>query len=172
MREQSKSQNTQIASRLSILGTCGKVGFKILTVLTLDGLSHVYGPISARSNDVGMVNISGLNRYLYHLQHDCFVATAGDEIIYSAFGDGIFNMGLWCIVLHFCAFGGFDLTLEQLLCNRHYVNSAQILIKHNYTLMSNLFCICANKEWNRMANKAPYAFEQLRVSHLMVNCYV
>jgi hypothetical protein len=96
--------------------------FKILTVLTKDGLSHLYGPILARHNDVGMLNISGLNEYLCCLQHDCFVTVAGVEVIYSAFGDGMFNMGLWCIVSYFHAFGRFDLTLEQLLCNRH-VNS-------------------------------------------------
>jgi hypothetical protein len=38
--------------------------------------------------------------------------------------------------------------------------------------MSSLFCICANKEWNRLAKKAPYAIEQLKVSYLMVNCCV
>jgi hypothetical protein len=100
-----------------------------------------------------------------------FVTAVGDEMINSAFVDGIFNMGLRCILLRFHSFGGIDLTFEHFLCNRQ-VNSAQISIEIKYNLKISPFPICADNEWNRVPKKAPYAFKQLRVFHLLVKCYV
>jgi hypothetical protein len=42
-------------------------------------------------------------------------------------------------------------------------------------MVSNLFCICSLKEWNKLANKWSHyydALNQLRVFHLLINCYV
>jgi hypothetical protein len=49
-------------------------------------------------------------------------------------------------------------------------------IEKNCGMTSSLFRVCADREWSKSKlakkKKAPYAAEQLRVSHLLVNCYV
>jgi hypothetical protein len=145
-------------------------GYKVLTVVTPDGMSYVYGPVSARPNDIGVLHMSNLNDFLHRLQLGLFQTSTGDEIIYSVFGDGIFNLGLRCISSRFQVFGEHLLTLEQLLCNRHS-SSARMSIEKTYGMTSSLFRVCANKEWSKLAKRTPYSAEQLRVSHLLVNCY-
>ena len=143
----------------------------MLTVVTPDGISYVYGPVSARPNDINVLNMSNLNNYMHRLQLGLFETSTGDEVIYSVFGDGIFNLGLWCISSRFRQLAGLPLTYEQLLCNRH-CNSARMSIEKTYGMTSSLFRVCANKEWSKLAKRNPYAAEQLRVSHLLVNYYV
>ena len=45
-------------------------------------------------------------------------------------------------------------------------------IEKNYGMTSRLFRVCVDREWSKLAKKVPYTAEQLRVSHLLVNCYV
>ena len=70
---------------------------------------------------------------------------------------------------------GWPLTHEQLLCNRH-ASFARMSIEKNCGMTSSLFRVCADREWSKSKlakkKKAPYAAEQLCVSHLLVNCYV
>ena len=39
-------------------------------------------------------------------------------------------------------------------------------------MTSSIFRICNMREGSKLAHKVPYAAEQLRVCHLLVNCYV
>ncbi len=68
-------------------------GLKVLTIVLPNGIiAHLYGPISARENDIGTLNLSDLNRHLMALQPEITLARANGELVlyYSLFGDGIF----------------------------------------------------------------------------------
>jgi hypothetical protein len=60
-------------------------GMKLLSIVMANGLSVMHGPHSARENDIGSVNISGLEDYLINMQ-------AGQPTRYCAYGDGIFRL--------------------------------------------------------------------------------
>lgn len=45
-------------------------------------------------------------------------------------------------------------------------------IEKNYGMVSTLFKICTVVDKNKLAKEKPYALEQLRVCHLLLNCYV
>lgn len=66
-------------------------GVKIETVMLPNGISTVFGPTSARPNDVaGVLRMSNLDEFLFALQQ-------GSRRIFSLFGDGIYNVaGLHC----------------------------------------------------------------------------
>ncbi len=66
-------------------------GIKVETVLLPNGISTLYGPVSARPHDVaGVLQMSGLDEFLYDIQQD-------EEYVYSALGDGIYGQtGLRC----------------------------------------------------------------------------
>lgn len=49
---------------------------------------------------------------------------------------------------------------------------ARISIEHFYGLMGRLFPICSCWSQYKLQEEAPYALEQVRVCHLMTNCYI
>jgi hypothetical protein len=74
-------------------------GLKVLTVVFPNGIiAYLYGPVSARENDIGLLNLSWLNEHLMALQLEITVARAnGENILYfSLYGDEIF-LYLKCI---------------------------------------------------------------------------
>ena len=79
-------------------------GIKIETVHLPNGISTVFGPVSARPHDVnGVLQMSGLDRFLHVIQQ-------GANHIYSLLGDGVYNQaGL------LCKFKFFVMTLRSLL---------------------------------------------------------
>ena len=62
-----------------------------------NGISTLFGPVSARRNDAGVLKISNLNEFLVGIQRGRFATAAGDEVFFSAFGDLAFNLGLQCV---------------------------------------------------------------------------
>ena len=106
-------------------GYCKYHGFKIESILTPDGLSHIFGPVSARPNDVAVLRMSNLNEFLFLLQRGLWITADGAEVLFTAFGDGAYNLGLACISSYYRAFGAVPLTNEQDECNRH-LRSARI----------------------------------------------
>jgi hypothetical protein len=106
-------------------GYCKYHGFKIESILTPDGLSHIFGPVSARPNDVAVLRMSNLNEFLFLLQRGLWITADGAEVLFMAFGDGAYNLGLACISSYYRAFGAVPLTNEQDECNRH-LRSARI----------------------------------------------
>lgn len=52
------------------------------------------------------------------------------------------------------------------------LKAARITIEKNYAMIGNVFRICYSTENFKLAKKNPYALEQLRVCHLLANCYV
>jgi len=74
-------------------------GLKVLTVVFPNGIiAYLYGPVSARENDIGLLNLSWLNEHLVALQPEITAARAnGDNLLYfSLYGDKIFPY-LQCI---------------------------------------------------------------------------
>jgi len=50
-------------------------GLKVLTVVFPNGIiGYLYGPVSARENDIGLLNLSGLNQNLMALQPEVTLA--------------------------------------------------------------------------------------------------
>lgn len=74
-------------------------GIKVQTLMLPNGISCLFGPTSARVHDVtGILQMSGLDQFLLELQQ-------GNNHIYSALGDGIYNAnGLQCKLDHSCHF--------------------------------------------------------------------
>ncbi len=74
-------------------------GLKFLTVSFPNGLiGYMYGPVSGRENDVGVLNLSGLNAHLMALQPEIAAARERVEQIlcFTLYGDSICPM-LECI---------------------------------------------------------------------------
>ncbi len=68
---------------------------KVSTVSFLNGLiGYMYGPISRRENDTGILNLSGLNAHLMALQPEIAAAREhGEQVLYfTLHGDSIFPM--------------------------------------------------------------------------------
>ena len=64
-----------------------------------------------------------------------------------------------------------QLTNAQKRCNAA-MRSVRITVEKNYAMVSNLFCICSNKDNYKIAKEKPYAIEQLCVCTLLTNCYI
>ncbi len=71
-------------------------GIKVETVLLPNGISTVFGPVSARLHDTAsMLNMSGLNRFLIQIQRN-------RQHRYQVMGDGVYGMGfLECVRSYF-----------------------------------------------------------------------
>jgi len=127
-------------------------GLKVLTVMLANGIQAVYGPISARRNDIDCTQSSGLDNYLSELQQ-------GQEHKYCVFGDGIFR-----------ALDHADTTIRSY--NRPAANAplteiqehenvimrkVRVEIEHGYGDVTNLFGIVESKhEWKLMnTNSCP-----------------
>jgi hypothetical protein len=126
-------------------GYCKYHGFKIESILLPDGLSHIFGPVLARPNNVAVLRMSNLNEFLILLQRGLCITAGGVEVLFMTFGDGAYNLGLACISSYYHAFGGVPLTDDQDECNQH-LRSARITIEKNFGMVSSFFCICNLKE--------------------------
>jgi hypothetical protein len=72
---------------------------KVLTVVWPNGfVGYFYGPVSGWENDIGALNMPGLNQHLMALQPEVTAAlSCGEAVLYYAlFGDAIF-LFLQCI---------------------------------------------------------------------------
>lgn len=147
-------------------------GIKVETVFLPNGISTLFGPVSARNGDAGVEHMSNLNAYLVWLQTNMFVLLNGAQVYFAVFGDGAFSLGLQCIQTYFRSFGvGGVLSDDESKCN-NALKAARITIEKNYAMVSNIFRICKSVEGLKLAQNRPYALEQLRVCHLLTNCYI
>lgn len=149
-------------------------GIKVEEIHLPNGMSFLFGPVSAHHNDAGVLQMSNIDNYLAAIQEGKFtVATANGlrSVTYSVLGDSAFNFGLHCVQLYFCSVGGAELTEAEKRCNFH-LKSARMSIEHSFGQVSNLFKICHNKDEVILGKKIPYALKQLRVCHLLQNCHV
>jgi hypothetical protein len=147
-------------------------GIKVKTACLLNGLSTLFGPVSARRADTGVAAMSNLNAFHVLIQQGQFFSPAGAEVLFSAFGDCAFNLGHHCIQSYYRAFAaGVQLTDAQRRCNAG-MRSARVTIKKNYAMVSKLFYICTMRDGYKIAKERPYAIEQLCGCTLLTNCYV
>jgi len=143
-------------------------GIKVETVFLPNGMSTVFGPVSARRYDAtgvnGVLQMSNLNAFLVriqtHYQHE-----------YAAFGDSVYNVNLRCIRSYFRRYVGQPpLTAHERACN-DAIKKARLSIELSYAEVSDLFEMCANPKHNKLGKTNPYAIEQLRAAHLLCNIY-
>jgi hypothetical protein len=69
-----------------------------------NGLSMLFGPMSAQCTNTSMLTMGNLNKFLIQLQQGHFVTLAGVEVIYVGFGNLAFNLGLLCIQSYYKEF--------------------------------------------------------------------
>ena len=72
-------------------------GIKIESILLPNGISTIFGPVSSRRADTGVLLMSNLNNYLVELQRGRFFTREGAEVYYSGLSDSAFDLGLQCI---------------------------------------------------------------------------
>ena len=150
-------------------------GIKVEEIHLPNGMSFLFGPVSARHNDAGVLQMSNVDNYLAAIQEGVFTVEVPDgpprSVTYSVLGDSAFNFGLRCVQSYYRPFGGAELTAAEDRCNFH-LKSARMSIEHSFGQLSNLFKICHCRDEVKLGKKIPYALEQLRVCHLLQNCHV
>lgn len=116
--------------------------------------------------------MSNLNNFLLWLQRGLFrVAGLGDWIFMLQSGTPRLAIEMCVFNPYYKSYGaGAPLTDKQRNFN-NAMKAACITIEKNYGMTSTLFQICCVEGGNKLAKKS-IALEQLRVFHLMVNCYV
>jgi hypothetical protein len=67
-------------------------GIKVKTVFLPNGISTLFGPVSAWQADAGIVAMLNLNVFLVFIQRGQFFSPAGAEVLFTAFGDLAFNL--------------------------------------------------------------------------------
>ena len=138
-------------------------GIKTENVLLPNGISTCYGPVSSRRNDRGVLNSSGINGFLESIQMN-------SPVVYKLLGDGIFGLGLRCIVSYYRAAVGRPLTQDEKDVNSA-LKAARITVEKHFSQQNVVFRICNYRYGFKLAQKHGYAVEQLRVCYLLVNCY-
>ena len=138
-------------------------GIKVETIYLPNGISTLFGPLSARRGDAGVVAMINLNEFLVNIQSSL-------NVLFAAFGDPAFCLGLDCIMSYINQVGPNPLTQCEKRVNSA-MSSARITIEKNYGQTSCVFKICDTRHDYKLGKKNPVALEQLRVCHLMLNCY-
>ena len=141
-------------------------GHKMETVFFPNGMSTCFGPVSARQNDRGTLTMSGLDRFLVLIQ-----AHLPPHLQCMLFGDSIFRGNLQMITSYYRALPPDVLTPSKLKCNAA-LRAARMPIEKNYGLQSCVQRLCDTRRGSSYGSVRPYAIEQLRVCHLLINCYI
>jgi hypothetical protein len=147
----------------SIIGYKKLHGIKVETVFLPNGMTTLFGPVSARLADVEIVlAMSNLNEFLIHAQE-------GRQHLYQALSDGVYRGNLRCIRSYFKSLANQPpLTDFQRRCNAA-IKVCRQSIEWNYGKVSSDFQICSHPRHIMIGKKNPYAVEQLRVAHLLCN---
>ena len=89
-----------------------------------NGISTIFGPVSARQNDFGVLGMSRLNDWLFATQqHNCIQC--------SLLGDGIFNIHGNSLIVSYYRRHFELLTMAQIQIN-NALKSAHVSIEKNY----------------------------------------
>jgi len=135
-------------------------------VLLPNGISTVFGPVSARQNDRGTLNLSGLDHFLTLIQ-----ASLLPELRCMLYGDSIFRGLLQYITTYYCTIAPHLLMAEEAKINAAF-GAARMPIEKNYGLTSCVFRICDTTRCYWLGKQHPFALEQLKVCHFLMNCYI
>ena len=141
-------------------------GLKVVTVLFPNGISFIFGPASARRDDNHVTYMAGIHDLLIQLNNELVGAQAGAANgYYKLLSDAGFARQE-CIDHPYPPVELIDFILNFRL------RVQRICIEWSYGMLSNLFRICLTFEHWHGQKRVPYAYEQLRVSFLLLNCYV
>ena len=110
--------------------------------------------------------LSGLDRFITLIQASLPLHERA-----MLFGDSIFGKLLQSITTYYRVIAPNILTVPESKCNAAF-RSEMLLIEKKYGLTSCLQRICDTSRGYQLAKKCPYALEQLRVCHLLMNCYI
>ena len=112
-------------------------GIKVETVFLPNGISTIFGPVSARRSDIPVLQMSNLNEFLVRIQ-------IHNQHEYSALGDSAYHVNLrCCICSYFKRYAGQQpLTNHERRCN-DAIKKARESIEYSYGLLSELFHITA-----------------------------
>jgi hypothetical protein len=167
----------EIIQRALYSGYLKNHGLKVLTVVFPNGIiAYLYGPVSARENDIGLLNLSWLNEHLVALQPEITAARAnGDNLLYfSLYGDKIFPY-LQCVThAHEPPLGG-QLQPKQML-EVLAMNSLRTSVEWPYGDVVVLFSIMQHKHQKKyflptgLVNMTLH--KQFCVIFFLYNCYV
>ena len=141
-------------------------GVKVETIFLPNGISTIFGPVSCRQNDRGTLILSNLDNFLGLIQ-----AHLPPNLRCMAFGDSIFRGLLQNITTYYQVIAPHILTAPELKCNATF-RAARIPIERNYGHTSCVMRICDTSRGINLGKRHPYALEQLRVCHLLINCYI
>jgi hypothetical protein len=87
------------------------------------------------------------------------------------FGDSIIRGLLQYITTYYRALLPNALPAKEVKINATF-RAARMSIEKNYGLTNCVFRICDTTKGYQLGKQHPYALEQLRVSHLLINCYI
>ena len=116
--------------RNGLVGWKSLHGIKVETVLLPNGIRTVFGLVSARQNNRGTLNLSGLNRFLTLIQ-----ASLLPQFRCMLFGDSIFRGLLQYITTYYRAITPNLLTAEEVKINDTF-RAARMPIEKNNGLNS------------------------------------
>ncbi len=167
----------EILQRSVYSGYLKRHGLKVLTVVFPNGIiAYLYGPVSARENDIALLNMSWLNDHLMALQPEIAERRAQGEniLFFSLFGDRIFPY-LMCIThAHEAPLGG--VLPQWLVAENLAMNSLRTSVEWPYGDIIVLFHIMQHKHNKKyflstgLLNEALH--QQFRVVFFLYNCYV
>jgi hypothetical protein len=131
-----------------------------------NGMSTCFGLVSARQNDRGTLNMSGLDHFLGLIQ-----AHLPPHLRCMIFGDSIFRGTLQMITSYYWVLPPDVFTPAETKCNAA-LQAARMLIEKYYGLQSGVQRLCDTWKGSHYGVERPYAIKQLRVCHLLINCYI
>ena len=131
-----------------------------------NGMSTYFGPVSAWQNDRRTLNMSSLDRFLGLIQ-----AHLPPHLQCMIFGNSIFRGNLQMITSYYRALPPDILTPAETKCNAA-LRAARMPIEKYYGLQSCVQQLCDTRRGSRYGVERPYTIEQLRVCHLLINCYI
>ena len=186
-----------VAQRAFLTGHRSRRGIKIQSVFMPNGISFIYGPVSARRHDASggasVQDMSGLNHFLGCIQR----GRANLTPPYVLLGDLIYGVNLAYIRTYYKAyFRHAQMTPAMRVCDAEFISCRQG-IEWGYGRTQGLFKICKDPDNFKLASANPvsflrrylflcsdiglltlvlqilfkYSIELLRVCHLMTNIY-
>ncbi len=93
-------------------------GIKVEAIHLPNGMSFLFGPVSARHNDAGLLQMSNIDNYLAAIQDGKFTVATPDG-----------QRSLQCVQSYFFPLGGAELTEAEVRCNFN-VKSVRMSIEH------------------------------------------
>lgn len=160
-----RREDREICDRATYTGFTQVHGVKGEVVGLPNGIMTVFGACSCRRNDTGgMLRMSGLDDFLGAIQEN-------EPIKYNLFGDLAYR-AFWLnnIVTYFRAFAGEGLTRYEKVVNAE-MKSVRQRVEFPFAAKKNMLKICTKPDSFRLGKNCPYAVEQYRIVHLLLNIH-